>query len=115
MVVRKREGQLGLQVVLVFGEGIDLPSHPPCMLADRQVVTLHSIRIDRVADRRSLQGGCNLLWGPIDNTRGHVDHSTVRAFFDDDRVAQVGRWVTACLGTRPRVPCRSGVPHTPYP
>src|ERR1700675_1375080 len=31
----------------------------------------------------------------IDNTSGHVDHSTVRAFFDDDRVAQVGRWVTA--------------------
>jgi hypothetical protein len=54
MVVRKREGELGRQVVLVCGEGIDLPSHPPCTLAYRQVVALHPGRIDRVADRRSL-------------------------------------------------------------
>src|SRR5207244_7230438 len=43
MVVRKRERKLIFQVVLVFREGIDLPSHPSGLLAYRQVVVLHAI------------------------------------------------------------------------
>src|SRR6267142_3870557 len=109
-------GFVRLLLEVLFGEGIDLPSHPPCMLAYRQVVALHPVRIDRVADRRSLQGGFNLLCGPIDHTSGHVDHPTVCAFFDDDRVAQVGRWVTARFGQTPTCPFVGAVcptPHTP--
>jgi hypothetical protein len=115
MVVRTREGELGLQVVLVFGEGIDLPSHPPCMLAYRQVVALHPVRIDRVADRRSLQGGFNVLGGPLDNPSGHVDHPPVCAFFDDDRVAHVGRWVTARFGQTPTCPLSGRCAPHPIP
>ena len=37
MVVRKRERKLIFQVVLVFREGIDLPSHPSGLLAYRHV------------------------------------------------------------------------------
>ena len=94
MVLRKGESKLIFQVVLVFREGIDLPSHPSGMLAYRQVVALHAIRIDGVADRRRPQGRLNLLGGPVDDARGDVDHPPMRALFDDHRLAQV-RWRVA--------------------
>src|SRR5262249_60923713 len=86
--------------VLVFREGIDLPSHPSSMLAYRQVVALHAIRIDGVADRRRPQGRRNLLSGPVDDARGDVDHPPMHALFDDHRIAQVG-WRVAAGGGRP--------------
>jgi hypothetical protein len=79
MVVRKGESKLIFQVVLVFREGIDLPSHPSGVLAYRQVVALHSIRINCVADRRRPQGLLNLLGSPVDDARGDVEYPTVRA------------------------------------
>ena len=84
MVVRKREGELVFQVVQVFREGVDLPSHPPGVLAYRQVIALHPIGIDRVVDRRRLQGRFDLRGSAIDDAGRDVDHPTVGAFFDDD-------------------------------
>src|SRR2546429_9943815 len=103
MVVRKRQGELVLQGVLIFREGIDLPSHPSGVLAYRQVVALHAIRIDGVADRRRSQGRCDLRGGPVDDAPGDVDHPTMRALFNDHRVAQVWWRVAAGGGgTTPR-------------
>src|SRR2546429_4345163 len=104
MVVRKGESKLIFQVVLVFREGIDLPSHPSGVLAYCQVVALHAIRIDGVADRRRPQGRLNLLSGPVDDARGDVDHPPMRALFDDHRVAQVGWRVAAGVGGTPTGP-----------
>src|SRR2546427_12955222 len=95
MVVRKRQGELVLQGVLIFREGIDLPSHPSGVLAYRQVVALHAIRIDGVADRRRPQGRLNLLSGPVHDPRGDLDHPPMRPLFDDHGVAQVGWRVAA--------------------
>src|SRR5207245_11652435 len=93
-----------LQVVLSFREGIDLPSHPSSMLAYCQVVALHSICIDRVADRRRPQGRCDLLGGRVDDARGHLDHPTMRALFDDHRVAHVWSRVAAGFWDTPSRP-----------
>jgi hypothetical protein len=98
MGVRKREHTLVCQGVWIFRDGIDLPSHPPCVLASCQIVPLHSIRIARVADRRSLQGCFALLGGPLNHAGRDVDHPTVGSFFHDDRVAYIGRRVTARFG-----------------
>src|SRR5712692_7916155 len=78
-----------------------LAPHPPCVLAYRQIVALHPIRIDRAADRRRPQGRFDLRGGPVDDAGSNVDHSTVCAFFDNDCVAQVGWWVAAGLGQTP--------------
>src|SRR4029434_9857077 len=113
MVVRKRQGEWLLQVVLIFREGIDLPSHPSGMLAYRQVVALHAIRIDGVADWRRPQGRCDLCGGPVDDARSDVDHPTMRALFNDHRVAQVWWRGATGFGYTPTCPlpwwC---VPHT---
>src|SRR5215471_21814939 len=113
MVIRKGESTLIFQVVLVFREGIDLPSHPSSLLAYRQVVALHAIRIDGVADRRRPQGRLTLLSGPVDDARGDVDAPTMRALFDNHRVAQVGWRVAAGFGHTPTGPLpRWGVAYT---
>src|SRR5262252_8081084 len=104
MIGRKRQGELVLQVVLIFREGIDLPSQPSSMLAYCQVVALHSICSDRVADRRRPQGRCDLLGGPVDDACGDMDHPTMRALFDDHRVAQVGWRVAAGFRHTPTCP-----------
>jgi len=95
VVVRKRERELMFQRVRVFREGIDLAPHPPRVLAYRQIIAFHPIRIDRTADRRSPQGRFDLRGGPVDNAGGDVDHPTMRALFDDHRVAQIGWRVAA--------------------
>ena len=92
------------QKVRLFREGIHLASHPPRVLAYRQVVALHPLRIDRAADRRRPQGRFDLHGGPVDDAGGHMDHLPVRAFFDHDRVAQVGWGVAARFGQTPTCP-----------
>jgi hypothetical protein len=104
VVVRKRERELMFQTVWLFREGIHLASHPPRVLAYRQIVALHPIRIDHAADRRRPQGRFDLHGGPVDDAGGHMDHPTVRAFFDNDRVAQVGWRVAAGFGQTPTCP-----------
>ena len=76
VVVRKRERELMFQKGRLFREGIHPTSHPPRVLADRQIVALHAIRIDRAADWRRLQGRFELHRGPIDDAGGHMDHPT---------------------------------------
>src|SRR5919197_5828467 len=101
VVVCKCECELLFQIVWLFREGILLAPHPPCVLAYRQIVALHPIRIDRTADRRRPQSRFDLRSGPVDDAGGNVDHSTVSAFFDNDCVAQVGGWIAAGFGGTP--------------
>ena len=101
VVGRKRERALMFQKGRLFREGIPLTSPPPRVLADRQMVALHAIRLDHAADWRRLQDRFELHRGPIDDVGGHMDHPTVRAFFDHDRVAQVGWGGAAGLGQTP--------------
>src|SRR5262249_59154775 len=117
VVVGKRECELMFQIVWVLRAGIDLASHPPRVLADRQVVAFHPIRIDHAADRRRPQGRFDLHGGPVDDAGGHLDHPTVRAFFYNDRVAQVRGWVTAGVGEKapPTLPGGGGPPPQPPP
>ena len=93
-----------LQGVLSFREGIDLPSHPSGVLAYRQVVALHAIRIDCVADRRRSQGRCDRRSGPGEDAPGDVDHPPMRTLFNDHRVAQVWWRVAAGFGHTPTCP-----------
>jgi hypothetical protein len=113
VVVRKRACELMFQKVRLFREGIHLASHPPRVLADRQIVALHAIRIDCAADRRRPQGRFDLYRGLIDEAGGHMDSPTVCAFFDHDCIAQVGWRVVAWYGHTPTGPLTwRCAPHT---
>src|ERR1700752_4104427 len=70
VVVRKRKRELMFQTVWLFREGIHLASHPPRVLAYRQIVALHPRRLDHAADRRRPQGRFDLQGGPVADAGG---------------------------------------------
>src|SRR5215471_14810398 len=55
VIVGKCQGELMLEVVRLFGEGVHLPSQPARMLAHRQIVALHAIGVHGPTDRRRLE------------------------------------------------------------
>jgi len=113
VVVRKRARELMFQTVWLCRAGLHLASHPPRVLAYRQMVALHPRRLDHAADRRRPHGRFDLPGGPVDDAGGHMDHPTVRACFDNDRVAPVGWRGAAGFGQTPACPVTwRGAPHT---
>src|SRR5215831_11976998 len=63
-----------LQVVRVFREGIDFPPQPSRVLADGQVIALHTVGIDRLANRRGVQRRFHLFPRAIDDASSDLDH-----------------------------------------
>ena len=95
MVIGKGQRKLILQVSTFLGEGVDFAPQAPGMLANRQVVSFHAVRVNRLADGRGFQEAVELVFQSIDQTRCHLDHPTALALFDDHRVTQCGRWTLA--------------------
>src|SRR5215813_9627965 len=54
VIVGKRQCQLMLQVVWVFGEGVHLTTHPAPVLAHGQIVALHAVGVDGTTGQRFL-------------------------------------------------------------
>src|SRR3990172_2046400 len=95
MVIGKGQRKLILQVSTFLGEGVDFAPQAPGMLANRQVVSFHAVRVNRLADGRGFQEAVELVFQSIDQTRCHLDPPTALALFDDHRVTQCGRWTLA--------------------
>src|SRR5712692_11988493 len=53
VIVGESQRELMFQVVRIFREGIDLASHPARVLPHRQIVALHAIGVDGLANGRS--------------------------------------------------------------
>ena len=71
------------------------------MLANRQIISFDSIRIDDMTHWRIMQCGTNLFFGAIDNACGHIDHATALTFFDHNGIAQIRWWIFARGGKQP--------------
>src|SRR5713226_6809002 len=113
MVISEGQRELILQVSPFLGEGIDFARQASGMLANRKVVSLHAVRVNRQADRRGFQEAVELVFRSKDQTRRHLDHPTPLARFDHHGVTQCGGWALTRSRQPPaRTSAGGGVPLT---